>query len=92
MRLHKGIKAGWQRHPNTLRYKDSLSMLISRHSEQVEEMEKRGYNHKSPLPEDFIKIALAQCNNKIETFSSSYEEYMFDLIELDDRKGILGVW
>ena len=51
---------GWINHPETRRYEDRLGMLYDRHDQQVKEMTKRGYNHKSSLttikhnPENFI--------------------------------------
>jgi len=49
LKLRKGVKAGWQHHPQTLRFVNHLGMLVSRHREQVDEMAVRGYVHKSPL-------------------------------------------
>ncbi|OGS07211.1 MAG: pyrimidine dimer DNA glycosylase [Elusimicrobia bacterium RIFOXYA12_FULL_51_18] len=42
-------KKGYSRHPETLRWRGCLKALYSRHAEQVSEMERRGYCHKSPL-------------------------------------------
>ena len=42
-------KKGYSRHPETLRWKGKLKALYLRHQGEVKEMEKRGYNHKSPL-------------------------------------------
>jgi len=42
-------KKGYSKHPETLRWKGKLKALYNRHEELVREMEKRGYNHKSPL-------------------------------------------
>ena len=49
----KSIKSGWQNHPQTLRFDSDagLGKLAERHHQQVQEMEKRGYRHKSPLPD-----------------------------------------
>ncbi|MFC1479921.1 pyrimidine dimer DNA glycosylase/endonuclease V [Candidatus Omnitrophota bacterium] len=46
--LTKG-KKGYSHHPETLRWAGKLKALYLRHEEEVKEMEKRGYNHKSPL-------------------------------------------
>jgi hypothetical protein len=43
-------KGGYQHHPETLRWKNSLLWLYIRHCQQVEEMKRRGWNHKSPIP------------------------------------------
>ena len=42
-------KKGYSKHPETLRWKGKLKALYLRHEQQVEEMKKRGFNHKSPL-------------------------------------------
>ena len=43
-------KKGYSRHPETLRWKGKLKALYSRHEDEVREMERRGYKHRSPLP------------------------------------------
>ena len=45
-------KKGYSRHPETLRWKGKLKALYLRHSYLVKEMEKIGYNHRSPLNKD----------------------------------------
>jgi hypothetical protein len=42
-------KQGYSKHPETLRWVDSLAALYLRHNAEVMEMEKRGYHHHSPL-------------------------------------------
>ncbi|UCH71529.1 MAG: hypothetical protein JSW62_03775 [Thermoplasmatales archaeon] len=42
-------KKGFAKHPETLRWKGKLNALYNRHEKIVNEMEKRKYNHKSPL-------------------------------------------
>lgn len=42
-------KAGYSRHPETLRWKGKLAALYQVHQEIVTEMERRGYRHASPL-------------------------------------------
>ncbi|MGH2548054.1 MAG: pyrimidine dimer DNA glycosylase/endonuclease V [Thermomicrobiales bacterium] len=42
-------KAGYSRHPETLRWKGKLAALFRRHDELVREMTARGYQHHSPL-------------------------------------------
>ena len=42
-------KKGYSKHPETLRWKGKLKALYLRHEQQVEEMEKRSFNHNSPL-------------------------------------------
>ncbi|MEX0761606.1 MAG: pyrimidine dimer DNA glycosylase/endonuclease V [Dehalococcoidia bacterium] len=43
-------KTGYSRHPETMRWKGHLPALAQRHDQQVSEMVRRGYSHKSPLP------------------------------------------
>jgi hypothetical protein len=42
-------KRGYSRHPETLRWKGKLRALYKRHEAQVAEMERRHYQHHSPL-------------------------------------------
>lgn len=42
-------KKGYSKHPETLRWRGKLKALYARHDRLVEEMERRGYNHKTPL-------------------------------------------
>jgi hypothetical protein len=42
-------KAGYSRHPETLRWKGKLAALYQRHEKLVNEMLGRGYKHASPL-------------------------------------------
>jgi len=42
-------KSPYRNHPETKRWKNHLRRLYKRHSEQVEEMINRGYNHDSDL-------------------------------------------
>jgi hypothetical protein len=42
-------KVGYSKHPETLRWRGRLSALWTRHEDQVAEMVRRGYSHKSPL-------------------------------------------
>lgn len=46
--LTEGRK-GYSKHPETLRWVGKLAALYQRHEDLVIEMERRGYNHKSPL-------------------------------------------
>ena len=61
---HREIHAIWntfrdkhKRHynnPEMKRWKEKMKALYNRHEEEVREMERRGFNHKSPLmPKDF---------------------------------------
>ena len=42
-------KKGYSRHPETIRWVGKLGALYLRHELLVKEMERRGYNHHSPL-------------------------------------------
>ena len=42
-------KRGYSKHPETIRWVGKLSALYLRHEQLVQEMNNRGYNHKSPL-------------------------------------------
>jgi hypothetical protein len=42
-------KKGYRNHPETKRWIGKLKALYNRHEELVQEMERRGYVHKSPL-------------------------------------------
>ncbi len=44
-------KKGYRGHPEVKRWVGKLKALYKRHESLVEEMLKRGYNHKSPLDE-----------------------------------------
>ena len=46
--LTKG-KKGYAHHPETLRWKGRLRALYLRHQDLVQEMNRRGYKHQSPL-------------------------------------------
>lgn len=46
-------KKGYRKHPETIRWEGKLAALYKRHEEEVEEIKKRGWNHKSPLDEKF---------------------------------------
>ena len=42
-------KQGYRNHPETQRWVGRLCHLAARHEQQVEEIGKRGWNHRSPL-------------------------------------------
>ena len=75
LKLKKGIKGGWQRHPQTLRFVSHLGMLGFRHRQQVAEIERRGYRHNSPLPSV----------GKFEPYDYSFEEFVEDYELLKGR-------
>ncbi len=51
---HKG-KGGYARHPETLRWVGKNKALYVRHEALVKEMERRGYEHHSPLDKRLAK-------------------------------------
>ena len=66
--LTKG-KKGYAKHPETLRWCGKLKALYRRHEALVEEITKRKYAHRSPLPK-----ALATGKATQDAFVDSYEE------------------
>lgn len=79
VKLEKGVKAGWQHHPQVLRFKDHLGRLVTRHRQQVREIERRGYQHNSPLPEFPYEP---------EDYVYSYDKLITDLGVLARRRGL----
>jgi hypothetical protein len=69
-----GRYKAYRNHPQTLRFKDRIHELYSRHEEQAQEMQKRGYHHKSPLPK----------SNQPYTYTP--EDYQLDHAELIRRQ------
>ena len=64
----------YQNHPQTLRFKDHIEQLYFRHEQQVQEMQKRGYKHSSPLPKSN------------QPYTCTKEEYRRDHAELAKRQ------
>jgi len=48
-------KKGYSNHPETKRWVGKLNALYSRHEEQVKEIEKRKFKHRSPLEKKYLK-------------------------------------
>jgi hypothetical protein len=46
-----GKYKAYRNHPETLRFHNCIEQLYARHTDQVAELAKRGYQHNSPLPE-----------------------------------------
>ncbi|MBN1913854.1 MAG: pyrimidine dimer DNA glycosylase [Candidatus Omnitrophica bacterium] len=55
-------KKGYSRHPETLRWKNKLGALYLRHKKLIEEMERRGYCHKSDLDG---RLARGSCRQNV---------------------------
>lgn len=62
-------KNGFSNHPETKRWKGKMKSLFNRHEEVAREMEKRGYNHISPLDP-----SLATGKGKQEEFVNTVSE------------------
>jgi hypothetical protein len=69
-----GKYKAYRKHPQTLRFENRIEQLYARHADQVTEMTKRGYQHKSPLPASS------------QPFQCSQEEYQRDHEELSKRQ------
>ena len=65
-------KKGYSRHPETLRWKGKLKSLYLRHSKLVEEMNKRGYNHNSPLDHSLATDSSIQ-NKYLDSYEKQKE-------------------
>jgi len=65
-------KKGYSNHPETLRWKHKLSALRKRHSEQVKEMQRRGWNHNSNLPS--VRSLSDHDQDKQNNFVNTLEE------------------
>ncbi|MCW4004737.1 MAG: pyrimidine dimer DNA glycosylase/endonuclease V [Candidatus Bathyarchaeota archaeon] len=70
----QGKYKAYQNHPQTLRFKDRIEQLYTRHEQQVQEMQKRGYKHNSLLP----------ASN--QPYICTKEEYTRDHAELAKRQ------
>ena len=55
-------KTGYARHPETIRWQGKLAALYLRHDAVITEMERRGYNHHSPLDPTFATGSAVQEN------------------------------
>jgi hypothetical protein len=62
-------KTGYAHHPEVLRWKGKLKALYLVHEKIVKEMERRGYSHRSPLPE-----RLATCSGRQTVHVDSVNE------------------
>jgi hypothetical protein len=62
-------KKGYRKHPETKRWEGKLAALYNRHTDEVEEMIKRNYNHHSPLDK-----ALATGETTQEVMINTIEE------------------
>jgi len=62
-----GIKGGYSRHPETLRWVGKTRAFYERHEALVKEFSKRGYKHYSPLEKTLVQGSANQkiCINTI---------------------------
>jgi hypothetical protein len=67
--LTQGRQGGYARHPEVMRWKGKLRALYLKHEEIVEEMQRRGYQHNSPLDPELATGAEQQ-----HTYVDPYEE------------------
>ena len=72
--ITKGLK-GFRNHPQTMRFKNHVGMLIDRHRQQVAEMGRRGFHHHSSLV------------GEVEVYRYSRADFLFDLLVLMNRNG-----
>lgn len=77
-------KKGYRNHPETKRWVGKLAALYERHELLVKEMERRNYNHKSPLEK---KLAIGEKEQNI--FINSINEQKMILNEKDCECTIL---
>ena len=86
LKKRRGIKAGFQNHPQTLRFDgEIMGMLIDRYEQQRDEFIKRVYNHGSPLES---RVDLHGYIKRIPYIYSD-EEYQKDLNILRERDGLM---
>lgn len=69
-------KTGYAGHPETKRWRGKLAALYGRHDRLVREMERRGYDHRSPLD-----AALATGSRRQKEFVDNPESQRRMLIE-----------
>lgn len=67
-----GGKGGYSQHPETKRWVGKTRALYRRHEALVKEMEKRDYNHQSPLDEKLAEGSKEQ-NTYINTIKDQKE-------------------
>jgi len=67
-----GMKGGYSKHPETLRWVGKEKALYLRHEEILKEMQKRGYKEKSPLDKK-LAIGKSKQNVLINTIEEQKE-------------------
>lgn len=65
-------KKGYSSHPETLRWKGKLMAMYLRHENLVTEMNKRGYNHHSPLDKK-MATGIAQQDEYVDSISDQIQ-------------------
>lgn len=77
-----GINKGYRNHPETIRWTGHTKAMKVRHDELVDEMIKRGFNHKSPWPDNCINP------NDSEEFPKTFWEPLEMMIQkLKEKQG-----
>jgi len=66
--LTTGRRSPYQHHPETLRWVGKLAALYARHEEQVCELERRGYQHHSPL-DSALAVGLAHQGDYVNSLA-----------------------
>jgi hypothetical protein len=75
-------KGGYRNHPETIRWVGYSKAMKQRHDDIAVEMQRRGFNHKSPWPENCINLS------DTEEFPSSFwEPYEVMLGKLLEKQG-----
>ena len=71
-------KKGYSRHPETLRWQESLGSLAVRHQLLVAEITLRGFNHRSPLPPigGAVKWPVIWINSPPEQYQLLRQKYL----------------
>ena len=67
-----GIKQGWANHPETNRWRGHSVIMKARHEAIAAEMIRRGMNHKSPWPDEFVRIEEQSPPELIEPLESMW--------------------
>ena len=80
--IFKLNKGGYINHPETQRWIGHSKAMKKRHDEIVDEMIKRGFNHKSPWPENCVD------NNDTEEYPTTLWEPLETMwLKLKEKRG-----
>ena len=73
-------KLGYSKHPEIIKFRGKLGYIYRRHEELAAEMQKRGFNHKSPVKKEFIPI------NDLKEIKVTLNDFEKDRKDLERRK------